>query len=166
MNPIEQIWKEIRTRGVKNEAFKTLEKVIDRLCDTIVSLSQNDVSSITGRQWILNLFWFCTFYLRIVLNTHNIGSLYHAFPADKARSLAKRLEIHYTPKHGSWLNIAEIELSAVTQQCLNRRIPDMEFLNEQLSLWEKDRNNSSKYVNWYFTTDKARGKLNHPYHKL
>ena len=100
------------------------------------------------------------------LNTHNIGSLYQAFPADKARSLAKRLEIHYTPKHGSWLNIAEIELSVVTQQCLNRRIPDIDFLNEQLSLWEKGRNNSSKYVNWHFTTDKARGKLKHLYPKL
>jgi len=100
------------------------------------------------------------------LNTHTIGALYQAFNAEKARRLAKRLEIHYTPKHGSWLNIAEIELSAVTQQCLNRKIPDTETLNEQLSAWEKNRNASAKYVDWHFTTEDARGKLKHLYPKL
>ena len=100
------------------------------------------------------------------LNTHTIGSLYEAFPADKARNLAKRLEIHYTPKHGSWLNIAEIELSVVTKQCLNRRILDIDTLNAQLSAWEKNRNDSTKCINWHFTTEQARGKLKQLYPKL
>lgn len=100
------------------------------------------------------------------LNTHTIGSLYQAFPAEKARDLAKRLEIHYTPKHGSWLNIAEIELSAVTQQCLSRRIPSIEILNSHLSAWEMNRNDCSKHVDWHFTTEQARGKLKYLYPKL
>jgi hypothetical protein len=117
---------------------------------------------------------FSTFYpeaerIRLVmdnLNTHTLASLYQAFPAKKARNLAKRLEIHYTPVHGSWLNIAEIELSAVTQQCLSRRIPSIEILNSQLSAWEKSRNNSAKHVYWHFTTEQARGKLKHLYPNL
>lgn len=100
------------------------------------------------------------------LNTHTIGSLYQAFPAEKARNLAKRLEIHYTPKHGSWLNIAEIELSVVTAQCLDRRIPSIDTLNVQLSAWEKVRNLSSKHVDWHFTTEQARGKLKYLYPNL
>ena len=100
------------------------------------------------------------------LNTHATGSLYQAFPAEKARALAKRLEIHYTPKHGSWLNIAEIELSVVTQQCLDRRIPDIETLNSLLSAWETNRNDCSKHINWHFSTEQARGKLKHLYPNL
>jgi len=100
------------------------------------------------------------------LNTHTLASLYQAFPAEKARNLAKRLEIHYTPKHGSWLNIAEIELSVVTKQCLSRRIPSIEILNSQLSAWEKSRNDSAKHVNWHFITEQARGKLKHLYPNL
>ena len=100
------------------------------------------------------------------LNTHTIASLYTAFPPAKARELAKRLEIHYTPKHGSWLNIAEIELSAITQQCLDRRIPDIFLLNEQLFAWESARNNSSKTVDWHFSISQARDKLKYLYPKL
>ena len=100
------------------------------------------------------------------LNTHKLGSLYQAFPADKARSLAKRLEIHYTPKHGSWLNIAEIELSTVTKQCLSRRIPSIHALNSELAAWKRDRNNSSKHIDWHFKTEDARGKLKHLYPNL
>ena len=100
------------------------------------------------------------------LNTHTIGSLYQAFPAEKARELAKRLEIHYTPKHGSWLNIAEIELSVVTRQCLDRRIPSINILNQALSAWEKDRNHAFKHVDWHFDTHLARGKLKYLYPKL
>ena len=70
------------------------------------------------------------------LNTHNISSLYEAFPPEEAWSIAKRLEIHYTPKHGSWLNIAEIELSALTKQCLNRRIDSVDKLAPQMVAWE------------------------------
>ena len=80
------------------------------------------------------------------LNTHTIGSLYEAFSPSHARSLAKRLEIHYTPKHGSWLNIAEIEISAMQQQCINRRISTIEVLNEQISAWQAGRNSIAKPV--------------------
>jgi len=100
------------------------------------------------------------------LNTHVLGALYEAFPAGRARELAKRIEIHYTPKHGSWLNIAEIELSAVTRQCLDRRISDIDTLNKELSAWERGRNDSAKEVQWHFTTEQARGKLKHLYPKL
>jgi len=100
------------------------------------------------------------------LNTHTIGSLYEAFPAKQARDLAKRLEIHYTPKHGSWLNIAEIEISAMQQQCINRRISTIQSLNEQLLAWSTDRNNIAKSVEWHFTTEDARGKLKHLYPEL
>jgi len=97
------------------------------------------------------------------LNTHGVASLYEAFPPELARSLARRLEIHYTPKHGSWLNIAEIELSVMTSQCLNRRISDITSLGKQLSVWESDRNQIQKGVDWQFTTDNARIKLKRLY---
>ena len=97
------------------------------------------------------------------LNTHAISSLYEAFPAARARELAKRLEIHYTPKHGSWLNIAEIELSVLTSQCLGRRIPSMETLAAELDAWNCARNNTCASVNWQFTTEDARIKLHRLY---
>jgi hypothetical protein len=100
------------------------------------------------------------------LNTHGISSLYEAFPADVALNLAKRLEIHYTPKHGSWLNVAEIELSVMSSQCLKRRLSSTEELVTQLSAWETIRNNSNKTVNWQFTTDDARIKLKSLYPKI
>jgi hypothetical protein len=100
------------------------------------------------------------------LNTHTYGALYDAFPASHARNLARRLEIHYTPKHGSWLNIAEIEISAMQLQCIDRRIPSIEILNEHLSAWQTERNNAVKGVDWHFTTEDARGKLKHLYPKL
>jgi hypothetical protein len=93
------------------------------------------------------------------LNTHGISSLYETFEPDVALKLAKRLEIHYTPKHGSWLNIAEIELSVLTMQCLDRRIPNMEFLQAELSVWAAQRNDSQKSVDWQFSTADARDKL-------
>ena len=97
------------------------------------------------------------------LNTHTISSLYEAFDPATARRLAKRLELHYTPKHGSWLNIAEIELSAMTRQCLGRRIPSIERLSLELTEWESARNISQKGVDWQFTTDDARIKLRRLY---
>ena len=100
------------------------------------------------------------------LNTHTVGSLYEAFAPEVARTLAQRLEIHYTPKHGSWLNVAEIELSAMTKQCLNRRIPDLQRLNSEISAWEKSRNADQKTVDWQFTTADARGKLKSLYPKI
>lgn len=97
------------------------------------------------------------------LNTHNLSSLYQAFPPQKARELAKRLEIHYTPKHGSWLNVAEIELSVLEKQCLGRRIPDITSLSRELLAWNIQRNAATKSVDWQFTTLDARTKLKHLY---
>lgn len=97
------------------------------------------------------------------LNTHKIGSLYEAFSAEEAHRLASRLELHHTPKHGSWLNIAEIELSALTLQCLDRRIPDVEALQKETKAWEKRRNELQKGVDWRFTTGDARIRLKRLY---
>ena len=93
------------------------------------------------------------------LNTHAISSLYKAFKPEEARRITKRLEIHYTPKHGSWLNIAEIELNVMTRQCLSRRISSIENLQSELSVWENERNNKQAGVNWQFKTSDARIKL-------
>jgi hypothetical protein len=100
------------------------------------------------------------------LNTHGLGSLYEAFPPEQARRLASRLEIHHTPKHGSWLNIAEIELSALTLQCLDRRIPDRETLTEETHQWEQRRNETHKGVDWQFSTQDARIKLKRLYPQI
>lgn len=97
------------------------------------------------------------------LNTHSIASLYQAFPAKKAYALAARLEIHHTPKHGSWLNIAEIELSCLTKQCLGRRIADLDLLNTELAAWTREINADERQVDWRFTTKDARIKLRHLY---
>jgi len=97
------------------------------------------------------------------LNTHDTASLYKSFAPEEARKLAERLEIHYTPKHGSWLNVAEIELSAFTRQCLARRIPTIEILRSEAESWYSTRNIKQKSVDWQFTTDKARIKLKRLY---
>ena len=97
------------------------------------------------------------------LNTHSVGSLYEAFEPAEAFALAQRLEIHHTPKHGSWLNIAEIELSALTRQCLDRRIDDLDLLNTELAAWQRATNAEQRQVDWQFTTDDARIKLRHLY---
>lgn len=100
------------------------------------------------------------------LNTHKLGSLYEAFDAERARTLARRLEIHYTPKHGSWLNVAEIELSALTRQCLARRIPDIAMLEREIKRWEEDRNTKQTGVDWRFTTADARIRLKRLYPQI
>ncbi len=100
------------------------------------------------------------------LNTHGIASLYQTFEPQEARRLAERLEIHYTPKHGSWLNMAEIELSALIGQCLDRRIPDLETMDRHIAAWEQDRNNRESNIDWQFFTSDARVKLKHLYPKL
>ena len=97
------------------------------------------------------------------LNTHKIASFYEAFSPETARRLAKRLEIHYTPKHGSWLNIAECELSAMTRQCLSRRIGSLKVLRREIASWARRRNAEQKGVNWRFTTEDARIRLKHLY---
>ncbi len=97
------------------------------------------------------------------LNTHKPAALYQAFEPAIARSLMDRLEIHYTPKHGSWLNRAEIELSVLSRQCLDRRIPDLETLTQEVAAWEQTRNMKAQSVNWRFTTPDARIKLKRLY---
>jgi len=93
------------------------------------------------------------------LNTHTKGAFYEAFPSEQARALVQRLEFHYTPKHGSWLNIAEIELNVLNKQCLNRRISDIEKVRSEVLAWQAHRNNRESRVNWQFTTQNARIKL-------
>lgn len=93
------------------------------------------------------------------LNTHEIASLYEAFPPVEARRLARRLEIHYTPKHGGWLNMAEIELGVLARQCTNDYFKTQELLAERIELWERRRNEDKAGVSWRFTTDDARIKL-------
>jgi hypothetical protein len=97
------------------------------------------------------------------LNTHTPGSFYEAFEPAEAKRLVDRFEFHYTPKHGSWLNMAEIELSALTQQCLDRRIPDQETLAREVAAWESERNTKKAKIDWRFTTDDARIKLKRLY---
>jgi hypothetical protein len=100
------------------------------------------------------------------LNTHTSGSFYEALPPEEAFTLAKRFEYHYTPKKGSWLNMAEIELSALSKQCLDRRIADMKKLSDEVGSWERDRNEIGVTVRWRFNKDKARVKLQRHYSNL
>jgi hypothetical protein len=100
------------------------------------------------------------------LNTHNPGSLYEMFPPDKAKALWDRFEFVHTPKHGSWLNIAEIELNVLTSQCLNRRIDNIETVKKEVAAWQESRNNRNVNVNWRFATSDARVKLSRLYPTL
>ena len=100
------------------------------------------------------------------LNTHEPASLYKRFPAPEARRILKKLDIHYTPKHGSWLDMAEIELNVMTRQCLSRRIADIETLRRELSSWESDRNSTDSKIVWQFQTKDERVKLASLYPKI
>ena len=97
------------------------------------------------------------------LNTHSPASLYDAFPPEEAKRLADKLEIHYTPKHGSWLNMAEIELSVLSRQCLDRRVPDLPTLEREVAAWQARRNAAGGAIHWRFTTADARIKLKRLY---
>ena len=97
------------------------------------------------------------------LNTHKAASLYEAFAPEEARRIIKKLEFHYTPKHGSWLNMAEIELSVLQRQCLARRIPDKATLVHEVAAWEKQRNGQQATIDWRFSIAEAREKLNRLY---
>lgn len=97
------------------------------------------------------------------LNTHTIGALYQAFQPEEARRIAMKLEIHHTPKHGSWLNMVESELSVLVRQCLNRRIPNIKTLEKEVSIWEHNRNENEISVNWRFKKEEARIKLQKVY---
>jgi transposase len=97
------------------------------------------------------------------LNTHTPASLYEAFEASEARRLAQKLEIHYTPKHGSWLNMAEIELSVLSRECLDRRVPDFETLEAEAVAWQQRRDETAAKIDWRFRTEDARIKLKRLY---
>jgi hypothetical protein len=108
-------------------------------------------------------------YIRVVqdnLNTHSAGSFYEALPPEEAFELAKKFEFHFTPKKGSWLNMAEIEFSALSRQCLNRRIGDIKTLAKEAGTWEHDRNKIRATVRWQFTKTKAREKFYRHYLKI
>jgi transposase len=100
------------------------------------------------------------------LNTHTPASLYEAFDPTEAKRLCEKLEIHYTPKHGSWLNMAEIELSVLSRQCLERRVPDYETLEAEVRAWQERRNTAGGSIDWRFTTHEARIKLKRLYPSL
>jgi hypothetical protein len=117
-------------------------------------------------QWLADVGYPKAVVIRVVLdnlNTHTDAALYETLPAAEARRLLRRLEFHYTPKHGSWLNMAEIELSILTRECLGRRIPTPEALAAELSAYERRRNRAAEPINWRFTNDKARIKLHRLY---
>jgi len=104
--------------------------------------------------------------IRVVLDnlsTHHAGSLYEAFPPAEARRILRRLDFHYTPKHGSWLNMAEIEIAVLTSQCLDRRIPDSQTLVSEVTAWQRQRNEAKARINWMFQVDHARTKLGRVY---
>ncbi len=100
------------------------------------------------------------------LNTHKLACLYETFPPEQARRIAQRLEIHHTPKHGSWLNVAEIELSVLARQCLDRRIASRAELEREVTAWQEERNERAVEVRWRFTTADARIKLHRLYPSL
>jgi hypothetical protein len=117
-------------------------------------------------QWLVDEAYPETEVVRLVLdnlNTHRPASLYETFPPAEARRILKRLEFHYTPKHGSWLNMAEMELSVFSRECLDRRIPDEATLKGEIQALEAERNNTHARVNWRFTAQDARIKLSHLY---
>ena len=97
------------------------------------------------------------------LNTHTPSSFYEVFPPEEARRLARKLEIHYTPKHGSWLNMAEIELAILTRQCLQRRLATPELMRQEVATWQRERNQATVTINWRFTIVNARIKLKRLY---
>jgi DDE superfamily endonuclease len=120
-------------------------------------------------QWLVDNCYPEAEVIRLVLdnlNTHKIASLYEAFEPAEARRIAKKLEFHYTPKHGSWLNMAEIELSVLQQQCLERRIPDDETLKREIAAWEHQRNAEQATINWRFSVTDTRKKLKRLYPSL
>jgi hypothetical protein len=120
-------------------------------------------------QWLVDQGYPEADVIRVVLdnlNTHTIASLYEAFEPAEARRIARKLELHYTPKHGSWLNMAEIELSSLQHQCLDRRIPDEATLTREIAAWEKQRNAEQATIDWRFSVTEARKKLKRLYPSL
>ena len=118
---------------------------------------------------LVDVFFPLATMIRVVLdnlNTHTPAALYQTFPPEEARRILSKLEFHYTPKHGSWLNMVEIELSVLSRQCLKRRIPNLETMKKETNAWEKERNQQKATVNWRFTNQDARVTLKRLYPQL
>ena len=118
---------------------------------------------------LVDVFFPLAMMIRVVLdnlNPHTPAALYQTFPPEEARRILSKLEFHYTPKHGSWLNMVEIEFSVLSRQCLNRRIPNQETMKRETAAWEQERNEQKATVNWRFTNQDARVKLERLYPQL
>ena len=118
---------------------------------------------------LVDVFFPLAMMIRVVLdnlNTHTPAALYQTFPPEEAKRILSKLEFHYTPKHGSWLNMVEIELAVVSRQCLNRPIPNQETMTREIESWEQERNQQKATVNWRFTNQDARVKLERLYPQL
>lgn len=134
-----------------------------------VTAQRTKVDFAHAMQWLVDEGYPEASVIRVVLdnlNTHKIASLYEAFEPAEARRITRKLELHYTPKHGSWLNMAEIELSVLQQQCLDRRIPDADTLRREIAAWEHQRNAEQATIDWRFSVTDARKKLERLYPSL
>ena len=155
---------EYRREGVRN-LFLTCEPLADwRHVAVTHRRTMEDFAH--QMRWLVGEAYPDTPVVRVVmdnLNTHRPGSLYETFPAPEARRIAKRLEFHYTPKHGSWLNMAEIEFSVLSRSCLKQRLPDEETLRREVQALVKERNTTQATINWRFNTRDARTKLHRLY---
>jgi len=132
-------------------------KVADRRTKQDFALCMNDLADIHFPE---------AKKIRVVLdnlNTHTPAAFYETFPPEQARRLTKKLEFHYTPEHSSWLNMAEVEISVLTEQCLDRRLGNQEIVTSEVGAWEVDRNNSKATIDWRFTIPNARDKLKRLY---
>ena len=138
------------------EGWRTVEVTQQRTAIDYAHLLQKLVDDYYPEAWMITV-------VQDNLNTHTPASLYKAFEPAEARRIMNRLEFCYTPKHGSWLNMAEIELSVLSRQCLNRRIPDMTKLKEEVAAWCDERNRKETWIDWRFTTQDARTKLKRLY---
>jgi hypothetical protein len=149
------------TRNGVASLFMTFEPLAGQRRVTITVRRRREEFAHVVRDLLLGPYKDCEKLVLVLdqLNTHSAASLYEAFEPAEAKRLADKLEIHHTPKHGSWLNMAEIELSALGRQCLSCRIPSVEKLTSQIKFWEKSRNNRRTKVQWQFTTADARIKL-------
>ncbi len=148
---------EYQRRGVKN---------VFLWCEPLAGKRHIDVTDRRTMRDLVDVHYPDATVIRLVednLNTHRLASLYLAFSPTEARRIARKLELQYTPKHGSWLNMAEIELAVLHRQCLDRRIPDIETLRSETAAWEAERYAQCVTVDWHFTTDKARTTLKHLY---
>ena len=158
----------VYTRNGVASLFMTFEPLAGQRQVTITARRRREEFAHVVRDLLQGRYKECEQLVLVLdqLNTHSAASLYEAFEPAEAQQLANRLEIHHTPKHGSWLNMAEIELSALGRQCLSRRIPSVDRLAAQVKAWERSRNCRHAKVQWQFTTADARIKLRALYPSL